>query len=282
MYNFKIMKHSYLSRKPTLAVIFTLTVIILTSLVSAGLPFQHAAQAAPGRQIPIFTPTPGPDGRIIYTVKANDTLLGISLITGVPMDRLRELNNLTSDTIFEGQQLLLGLAGPLEVTPTSGPLPTATSLLPTPSPKPGQGILCILLFNDLNGDSIRQEEEPSIPDGALSFVNREGTASQSVPSAAGSEHQCFENLPEGVYTVSAAVPEGYNPTTDTDAEVTLQADQQFYINFGAQANSQTVAEAPTIPAQEGGRSPILGIIGALFLVAGVGVALFAGRLLRKG
>lgn len=283
MYNFATMKTRIRSRKPTLLILFSLMIIILTALAFAGLPAQTAAQAAPPQQIPIYTPTPGPDGRIIYIVKANDTLLGISLITGVSIDRLRELNNMTSDTIFEGQQLLLGLAGPAEaVTPTSGPPPTATPILPTPSPKPGQGSLCVLLFNDLNGDSIRQEEEPSIPDGAVSFGDRDGKTSQSVTTTAGLEHQCFENLPEGVYTVSAAVPEGYNPTTSTDTEITLQADQQFYVNFGAQANSQTAAEEPTIPAQEGGRTPILGIIGALFLAAGIGLAIFAGRLLRKG
>jgi LysM repeat protein len=281
MYNAITMKQNTPSHQTKILTAFLLATLVLTALAFSSFPAQQAAQAAPPRQIPIYTPTPGPDGRIIYTVKANDTLLGISLITGVPLDKLRQINNMTTDTIFEGQQLLLGLAGPAEVTPTSGPAPTSTPILPTPSPKPGVGTLCILLFNDLNGDSIRQESEPSIPDGAISYGDRSGKTSQSVTTKAGSEHQCFENLPEGIYTVSAAVPDGYNPTTDTDAEITLQADQMFYINFGAQANSQTQANAPTIPAQEGGRSPILGIIGGLFLLAGVGVALFAGRILKR-
>jgi len=245
-----------------------------------GLGVQGVAQAAPENQVPIFTPTPQPDGRIIYIVKVNDTLLGISLVTGVPVDKLRALNNLTSDTIYEGQELLLGLAGPVEVTPTAGPAPTATPVLPTPSPRPGQGTLCILLFNDINGDSIRQESEPSIPDGAISFGNRVGTVSKTVTSVASEEHECFPELPEGTYTISVAVPEGYNPTTETDYETPLKAGDETYINFGAQANSQTLAEAPVIPAPEGRRSPILGIIGGLFLLAGVGVAIFASRLLR--
>ena len=262
-----------------LAAVCALTFPRLVSLLT-GEDGATAVYAAPARQIPIYTPTPGPDGRIIYIVKANDTLLGISLITGVSVDQLRALNNLTSDTIFEGQQLLLGLAGPPEVTPTSGPTPTPTPVLPTPSPKPGLGTLCVLLFNDLNGDSIRQDNEPSIPNGAISFGNRAGTVSQTTTTGAGEEHQCFENLPEGNYTISVALPEGYNPTTATDAETKLSAGEQFYINFGAQANSQALAEAPTIPATEGSRSPLLGIIGGLFLLAGVGVAIFAGRMLR--
>lgn len=243
-----------------------------------GIPF--AAQAAPGGQVPIFTPTPEADGRIIYIVKPNDTLLGISLVTGVSVDQLRALNNLTSDTIFEGQKLLLGLAGPAEVTPTAGPTPTPTPVLPTPSPRPGQGTLCILLFNDINGDSIRQESEPSIPEGAISFGNRNGSVSRSVTTTAGEEHQCFPELPEGTYTISVAVPAGYNPTTENDYETPLKAGDETYINFGAQANSQTLAEAPVIPPTEGTRSPLLGIVGGLFLLAGLGVAVFATRLLR--
>ena len=245
-----------------------------------GLTHRQAAYAAPAAQIPIYTPTPGPDGRIIYIVKANDTLLGIALLTGLTVDELRELNNLTSDTIFEGQELLLGFGGPLEVTATAGPSPTPTPILPTPTPRPGQGNLCLLLYNDANGDSIRQEEELSIAEGAISFGNRAGSVSEALKTAAGQDYQCFNDLPEGEYTISVAVPEGYNPTTQLSYELKLGAGDQTYVNFGAQANSQTQADEPRIPVEEGRRSPLLGVIGALFLLSGLGVALFAGRILR--
>ena len=257
--------------------------LLALAWLAAGQLLQGAlpAQAAPAPQIPIYTPTAGPDGRIVYIVKAGDTLLSIALLTGVPLDRLKEINNLTSDTIYEGQKLLLGYAGPVEVTPTSGPTPTPTPILPTPTPKPGKGDLCILLFNDINGDSLRQEDEPSIPDGALSFGNRAGTISEAVITGIGLEPSCFPELPEGEYTISVAVPKGYNTTTTTSYELNLHAGETIYVNFGAQANSQTIAEEPEIPAKEGARSPILGIIGGLFLLLGAGVALFAGRMLRS-
>jgi len=238
-------------------------------------------QAAPPYQIPIYTPTPGPDGRIIYIVKANDTLLGISLITGMSVEELRGLNNLTSDTIYEGQQLLLGLGGPPEVTPTIGPTPTATPVLPTPTPKPGRGDLCILLFNDRNGDSIRQEDEASIPGGAISFGNRAGTVSEATSSQPGLEHQCFEDLPEGEYTITIAVPEDYNATTQTTSEVILRGGEITYQNFGAQVNSQAIDPGVVLP-EEGEKSPLLGIVGGLLLVAGIGFAVFAGRMMRSG
>lgn len=236
------------------------------------------AQAAPNLQIQIFTPTPGPDGRIIYIVKASDTLISISLISGVSVEKLRELNNISGDAIYEGQKLLLGRAGPPEVTNTPGPSPTPTSILPTPTPKPGSGTLCVILFNDLNGDSTRQESEPAIPDGAISISNRAGTVSKTANTTTSADPLCFEKSPEGDYTISVAVPAGYNPTTVNSIGLELKAGDETYVDFGAQANAQTQAEAPT--PSSSGRSPLLGIIGGLFLLAGVGLALFAGRMLR--
>ena len=237
-----------------------------------------AAQAAPLPQVPIYTPTPLPDGRIIYTVKANDTLLSISLLTGVPVDKLRELNHLNGDTIIEGQELLLGLAGPPETTNTPGPSPTPTVVPPTPTIKPGSGNLCVMLFNDRNGDSMRQEDELSIPDGAISVSNRSGTVNLTAKTEVGADPHCFEKVPEGDYNISVAVPEGYNPTTVNNYALTIKAGDETQLNFGAQANSETLAEAP-VPAGSG-RSPLLGIVGGLFLVAGTGLALFAGRLMK--
>jgi LysM repeat protein len=270
-------KHS-----PSWVILFIVISLAILRLPATKTAFDAVipVQAAPEMQIPIYTPTPGPDGRIIYIVKPNDTLLGISLITGVSVDQLRGLNNLTTDTIYEGQKLILGLGGPVEVTPTLGPTPTATPILPTPSPKPGKGDLCILLFNDLNGDSIRQEDEPSIPGGAISFGNHTGSVSENVASGVGLEPQCFVDLPEGDYTISVAVPEGYNPTTETSYELPLKAGDKTYLNFGAQVNSLTAAQAPIIPSPGSGRSPLLGVVGALFLLAGIGVAIFARRMLK--
>ena len=237
------------------------------------------ALAAPARQIPIYTPTPLPDGRIIYTVQAGDTLLSISLKTGVPEDEIRKLNNISGDLIVEGQKLLLGLAGPAQETSTPGPSPTPTTVLPTPTAKPGSGDLCILLFNDYNGDSIRQESEPSIPGGAISLTNRGGTVSKTAKTEAGPDPYCFEKVPEGDYNITVAVPEGYNPTTVMNYAVQLNAGDQTYLDFGAQVNTVAMEEAP-VPTGSG-KSPLLGILGGVLLLAGAGLAIFAGRLLKS-
>ncbi len=257
----------------------TIFVLVVVLFLGLGHSLGRNAQAAPPAQVPIYTPTPGPDGRIVYIVQPNDTLLRISLISGVPVDQLRALNNLTSDTIYEGQRLLLGLAGPAEVVVTPGPTPTATPVLPTPSPSPGSGNLCILLFEDRNGDSIRQTEETSIAGGAISINDRLGTTSETVETTANSEHYCFEKLPEGEYSVSVAIPVGFNPTTETSIVLPLKAGDETYIDFGAQVNSQTQEDATLLPEPEK-RTPLLGIIGGLFLLGGLVLAVVATRLLR--
>jgi len=249
--------------------------VLAAVLVGLSVP----VRAAPLLQMtPFPTPTPGPDGRILYKVQNGDTLLRIALIAGIKVDELRGLNNLTGDNITVGQELLLGLGGPSQVTPTAGPSSTPTPLLPTPSVQPGMGNLCIILYDDQNGDSIRQEEEPSIPGGAISVNNRSGNVSQTVPTQAGLDPHCFNELPEGEFTISVAIPEGYNPTTETSYVLGLRAGDETFIDFGAQANSQTVAEAPAPTGS--GRSPLLGILGGLILLAGLGLAIFASRLLR--
>lgn len=252
--------------------------LILTLVVKTGSP--PVAQAAPAGQIPIYTPTPGPDGRIIYVVKQGDTLIGISIISGLTVDQIRELNDMIDDNIFEGQKILLGLAGPAEVTITPGPTPTPTAVLPTPSPKPGSGNLCILLFNDANGDSIRQEEEVSIPDGAISVNNRSGSVNLTEKTLAGIEPFCFQEIPEGEYTVSVAVPSGYNPTTETSYILALTAGNETFLDFGAQLRDQQEPEVVAVDVSGQKKSPLLAIFGLLFLLLGVGLAIFARKFMK--
>lgn len=245
--------------------------------------------AAPALQMTDFpTPTPGPDGRILYTVQDFDTLWRIAAVSGITLDELRQLNNLDADAIIApGDVLLLGFSG-LAATPGSPTpesfIPTAVpGALPTPTSGPGTGEVCVLLYNDGNGDSTREEVEPAIPGGAISIANRAGTISlqeTTIPGPADPAEDppriCFEDLVEGEYTVSVAVPDGYNATTDLSAGFRLLPGDTTFIDFGAQPSSEAIAaEVATAVPEEGGRSPIFGLIGALFLLAGAGLAVYA-------
>ena len=277
-------------------------IILLLTLLVVAVP----AVAAPAPQYTaIASPTPGPDGRIIYIVQEGDTLWRIAAITGISLDELRRLNNLTAEDIIQpGERLLLGLGGPSVIPPTDGPPPTPTSDIPTPTPMIGTGILCISVFIDVNGDALRQEEELDLDGGAISISNRAGTVSLSQGESGGLVPRCYEDielgyydipgsrdecisvvqcaleLDQGQYNISVAIPEGYNATTSMDHVQDLEAGFQTFLDFGAQPNSETVAETPVIPEVGQERSPLLAIIGIGLLVVGIGLG-FAAFFIRK-
>lgn len=246
-----------------------LTLLALAGLIWLAMALPAFAQ--PPAQAVYGTPTAQPDGRILYKVKANDTCLSISLLMGVSLDQLRGMNNLTGDCVIrEGQDLLLGRVAAETATVTPGPSPTATALLPSPTPFKGSGQVCIFLFNDINGNALREEGELAIPDGAVNLTDRTGKFTKTLTTEAGESPVCLKDVPEGEYNITVAVPEGYNPTTSLNYALKLQAGDQSTLDFGAQQNSQA---APVSP-EEGGRSPVLGIVGGLLLVGGVGLGVY--------
>jgi len=132
--------------------------------------------------------------------------------------------------------------------------------------------VCVILVNDINGNAVAEEGETAIPGGAIDITDRLGRVSLSGQSTASMEEPtCFADLPEGDYNVSMGVPEGYNPTTRTNYALTLRAGDSSTIDFGAQPGSQSAVT----PVSEGGRSPLLGIIGVFVVLAGIGLGIYA-------
>jgi hypothetical protein len=272
---------------------FTAAAALLVLMLAA---IRTPAAAAPNFQLTDFpTPTPLPDGRILYTVQTGDTLWRIAAVSGLTVDELRQLNNLSPDAIINpGDVLLLGFAGgaapEATATPEGGIIPTPSNLLPTPTSGPGTGIVCILLYDDTNGDATRQDTELSIGGGAVSLTNQGGSVSlenDTVPGPADPAVEdpprvCWEDLPEGDYNATVALPDGYNPTTHLTLAFNLRGGDETYIDFGAQLSTEGIeAEEVTIP-EEGGRSPTLGIIGGVLLLGGLGLAAAALFMTRRG
>jgi hypothetical protein len=259
----------------SIAFIFFGLALICMILIGSSLP----AAASPADQAAYNTPTPRPDGRIIYVVKEGDTCLSISLLNQVPLDTLRINNNLkgTNCIIQPGQELLLGMAGPAS-SPTPGPSQTPTPILPTPTPFAGNGIICVELFNDINGNGLAEDSEPMMGGGAVSLTDTTGKFSRTgstnaINDPATDTTLCFNDVPEGNYSISVAVPEGNNPTTASNHTIKLGAGQTITIDFGAQVSLR----ASTAPPVETPRSPLLGILGGALILAGGGLALFLRR-----
>jgi hypothetical protein len=272
MYNADMVKRSW----NTLALV----------LCAAGLAFLLLGSALPGlaappaQFTPFPTPTPGPDGRIVYIVQSNDSWWRIAAVFNIDLDQLLEVNAATRDTVLvEGKEILLGFGGPSEVVPTLGPSPTPAPQRATPTAQPGSGSLCVLVYNDQNGDSIRQEEETSIPGAAISIADRSDKVSLTGNTTGGLEPTCFADLPQGEYNISVAVPEGFNPTTLLNYALQVDPGAETYLDFGAQVSSQASAVEPSQAG--GGGTLLLGIAGGLLLLGGIGLGVYAGLLTRN-
>jgi hypothetical protein len=138
----------------------------------------------------------------------------------------------------------------------------------------------VLLFEDSNGDAVRQETELGIEGGAVSLTNLNGSYSETLNTSAAIDpdtllpvRACFIDVPSGEYNVSMAVPDDYNPTMLLSYDLTVKAGDRAEIGFGAQSKTINVSE-PT-DAEGGSRSSLLGVFGFLLLLGGAGLGFYA-------
>ncbi len=162
-------------------------------------------------------------------------------------------------------------------------IPTHTPPSVTATPFTGTTEVCILLFDDLNGDALRQETEFGIDGGAVSLTNLNGSYSQTQNTTSDIDldleepiRTCFEDVPSGQYNVSMAIPDGYNPTMTLSYTLDVKAGDRASVDFGAQPQTLTVGD-PANTEEGGGRSPVLGIFGIVLLLGGIGLGYFAYR-----
>jgi LysM repeat protein len=252
-------------------VLFTLIFLLLFGL---WLP----ANAAPNLQQSIPTPTPGVDGRIIYIVQPGETCIRVAALNGISVEQLRQLNSKLDEncSLVEGQELLIGIVS-LAGTPTAGPSPTPAPPTASPTPFTGTTEICVLLFDDKNGNSLREETEPAVSGGAVSVTENNGeysAAQNTIIPADPTAYQgiCFSNVPEGSYNITVGIPENYNPTMNLNYSLDVHAGDRASIGFGIQSKA-VVVDPPNKPKT----SPIFGILGGFLLLGGAALGYYAWR-----
>jgi len=254
--------------------------LVLTTILWVALGV-GAARAEPGLAPPAQptsfpTPTPGPDGRIIYIVQPGDSPWRIAAIAGMTVEELMAMNGmLPDDFITPGMQLVLGLGGPAVAT-GSAPAPTGPPV--TPTPIFGTGEICVLLFVDTNGNARLDESELALPDGRVTVVNVAGQVAGEATTDETPEGHCFADLQNDEYNVSAAVPPGYNPTTSMSLPLRLAPGEIKYVEFGAQPSG---ALGGPLSPEEQVRSTLLGILGVGLVLAAGGLGYYASRMNRR-
>jgi hypothetical protein len=228
---------------------------------------------------PFLTPTPGPDGRIVYIAQNDDNFWSIAAIAGISLDELYALNGIQpGDYCVPGMELTLGYAGPVEPTADLGAVTSPSPVAATSTPEFNTGEICVLLFMDANGNARLDEAETGLSGGQISIVDVSGIAAVESPTDENPEGKCFEDLDAGDYNVSAAVPEEYNPTTSMSLPLRLNAGDIKYVQFGAQPSA---AISDQVPNQRQSGSQLLGIFGVFLLLAAGGLAYYASRYSRR-
>ena len=255
--------------------------IILSLIFLFMLGLWLPANAAPGMQ-QYSTPTPGPDGRIIYMVQPGDNCFRVGALHSVTEDQLRQLNKLDENcTLIEGQELLIGVISQAG-TPTAGPAPTAGPPTPSPTPFTGTTEICVLLFEDTNGNALREETEPAIEGGAVSVTENNGEYSSALDTVipadpAAYQGICFTNVPQGSYNITVGIPDDYNPTMELNYSLDVNAGDRAFVNFGAQRKDVVADPGAGENPQTPGTSPWLGILGGIFLLGGAALGYYAWR-----
>lgn len=104
----------------------------------ASTPITTSYTAAPTTQLvqPVFTVTPQADGSVVHTVKYGQTLYTIAVWYGVTIDQIKEMNGLTSNVIYEGDQLIIRGTPTITTTPTVTPTVFRPTRTATATPRP--------------------------------------------------------------------------------------------------------------------------------------------------
>lgn len=239
------------------------------------------AGAAPNAQ-QYVTPTPGADGRIVYIVQPGDNCFRVAALHGITVDQLRQFNSKLDEncTLVEGQELLIGVVAAATATPQANLAPVTPTV--TPTPLSGLTEICVLLFDDMNGNAMREETEPAVAGGAISVTEINGKYSASLETEIPDDPdayqgRCFDNVPEGTYNVSVAVPDSYNPTMSLSYSLEINAGERAFVDFGAQSQEEVIDPGAQEGGEQGGGNLALGIFGGLLLLGGAGLGYYAWR-----
>jgi len=263
------------------------------------------------------TPTPNGQGQVVYTVQAGNTIIDICGVIGRGndpscIDDIVKWNNLSSPrSIVPGQQLIISepAGGPPPATEApaateavaatetpAGDQPTAapgdattaapasteasTAVAGTTTTPAGAAAICIMLYNDANGNGTYDAGEGLVSAGQFSLLDMANSSTVATYTTDGaSEPHCFENLPSGNYRINSTVPDGYKATTRTDWDLTLGAGSTADLQFGAQSSGGTTGNGTsgsTDTSDSTGRlvRALLAAAGVVLLLIAAGVAGF--------
>ena len=159
---------------------------------------------------------------------------------------------------------------------TATPMPTNT---PTVTPTPMTGSVCVLAFDDRNGNRFRDPGEPLLPYAVFTLSDAHHVAGTYSTNGL-NEPYCFEALEPAVYFVSEMNPPGYESTTHDSWGLSLKNGATINIEFGNKTEALPTATPSPTPVPSPTSPALLGMLGnAVYGYSGIIVIVLAAGVL---
>ncbi|MBN1640617.1 MAG: hypothetical protein JXA09_05215 [Anaerolineae bacterium] len=159
-------------------------------------------------------------------------------------------------------------------TPVNTPTPTPTST-PTVTPTPITGSICVLAYDDRNGNGLRDPAEPLLPYAVFTLSDAQHVEATYSTNGLNEPH-CFDGLEPKVYFVSEMNPPGYESTTHDSWGISLQNGATVNLEYGDRTELQPTPTPTPMPTPTPTRVALLSVVGnAIYSYAGIIVIVLA-------
>ncbi len=161
--------------------------------------------------------------------------------------------------------------------PTPIPAVTATPQgqvpIPTASPTPTTGQVCVLAYDDRNGDG-QQGSDENLARGVVFTLADVGGTRDSYTTDGVNEPYCFADLPPGSYQLTMKAPNNYTSTTSKLMVIALnggmKTDVAHGVRRGGPAPTATRTGSASSSSGLGGAARVVLIIVAVLVLLGLG------------
>jgi hypothetical protein len=163
-------------------------------------------------------------------------------------------------------------------TPVNTPTPTVTPT-PTFTPTPMTGSICVLAYDDRNGNRFRDPGEPLLPYAVFTLSDAQHVVATYATNGL-NEPFCFVGLEPMVYFMSEMNPPGYESTTHDSWGVSLQHGATVNLEFGDRTEMEPTPTATPLPSPTPTQVALLSVVGsAMYSYAGIIVIVLAAGVL---
>jgi hypothetical protein len=163
-------------------------------------------------------------------------------------------------------------------TPVNTPTPTVTPT-PTFTPTPMTGSICVMAYDDRNGNRFRDPGEPMLPYAVFTLSDAQHVVATYATNGL-NEPFCFVSLEPMVYFMSEMNPPGYESTTHDSWGVSLQNGATVNIEFGDRTEMEPTPTPTPMPSPTPTQVALLSVVGnAMYNYAGIIVIVLAAGIL---